>query len=50
MAWLNLIAILLLQNIALKIFHGYESQLRSGIVQATFNSEKLNITNTSEWK
>lgn len=49
MAWLNLIAILLLQSIALKTFHDYESQLRSGIIEPTFNSEKLNITNTSEW-
>ena len=49
MAWFNLIAILLLQAIALKTFNDYEEQFRSGIAQPTFNPSKLGIKNTKEW-
>jgi len=50
MAWLNLIAIILLQGIALKTFDDYESQLKDAVIQPTFNPAKLHIKNTSEWE
>jgi len=49
MAWFNLIAILLLQGVALKTFNDYEEQLKSGINQPVFNPKKLKIKNTKEW-
>ena len=49
MAWLNLIAILLLQAVALKVFNDYETQLKSGISQPVFKPEKLKIKHTKEW-
>ena len=49
MAWLNLIAILLLQSIALKTFNDYEEQFKSGITQPIFDPKKLGIKNTKEW-
>ena len=49
MAWLNLIAILLLQSIALKTFDDYEQQFNSGIKQPIFDPSKLGIKNTKEW-
>jgi AGCS family alanine or glycine:cation symporter len=49
MAWLNLIAILLLQAVALKAFNNYEDQLKSGVNQPVFNPDKLKIKNTKEW-
>lgn len=49
MAWLNLIAILLLQAIALKTFDDYESQLKSGISTPKFDPDKLKIRNIQEW-
>ena len=50
MAWFNIIAILLLQSIALKVFNDYEDQYKSGIKQPTFNPAKLGIKNTKEWE
>jgi AGCS family alanine or glycine:cation symporter len=50
MAWFNLIAILLLQSIALRTFNDYEKQLKSGVNHPTFDPCKLNIRNTSEWE
>ena len=49
MAWFNLVAILLLQSIALKTFDDYEQQFKSGVAQPTFNPFKLGIKNTKEW-
>ena len=49
MAWLNLIAILLLQAVAIKTFNDYEEQLKSGTNQPVFKPDKLNIKNTKEW-
>ena len=49
MAWFNLIAILLLQSIALKTFFDYDKQFKSGIKQPTFDPVKLGIKNTKEW-
>jgi AGCS family alanine or glycine:cation symporter len=49
MAWCNLIAILMLQGVALKTFNDYETQLKSGIDQPLYDPEKLKIKNTKEW-
>jgi len=49
MAWFNLIAILMLQSIALKTFYDYDEQFKSGIKQPTFDPTKLGIKNTKEW-
>jgi AGCS family alanine or glycine:cation symporter len=49
MAWLNLIALILLQKIALKTFFDFEKQLKAGIENPVFNPNKLGIKNTSEW-
>jgi AGCS family alanine or glycine:cation symporter len=50
MAWFNLIAILLLQSVALRTFNDYERQLKSGIGCPSFDPRKLGICNTSEWE
>ena len=50
MTWLNLIAIIMLQKIALKVFADFEEQYRSGIKEPVFRSEKLGLENTDEWK
>jgi AGCS family alanine or glycine:cation symporter len=49
MAWLNLIALILLQKTALKVFFDFEKQLKSGIENPVFNPDKLGIKNTDEW-
>ena len=49
MAWLNLIAILMLRKIALKVFVDFEEQYRSGIKNPVFCSKKLGIENADEW-
>ncbi|MDR0699424.1 MAG: alanine:cation symporter family protein [Tannerella sp.] len=49
MAWFNMIAILLLQSVALRTFNDYESQLKSGIRQPLFRPTSLNIRRTKEW-
>ena len=49
MAWLNLIAIMLLQRVALKVFHDFEEQSKFGIKDPVFRPEKLGIENTEEW-
>ncbi|AEI50414.1 alanine/glycine:cation symporter family protein [Runella slithyformis] len=48
MAWLNIIAILLLRKPAFKAFKDYE-QLRKAGKDPIFSPEKLGITNTDEW-
>jgi len=50
MAWLNLIAIVLLRKIALKVFKDYEVQRRSGIKEPEFRPEKLGIKNADIWE
>jgi len=49
MAWFNIIAILLLQGVALRVFRDYERQLREGIARPTFHPDKLAVKNTQEW-
>ncbi len=48
MAWLNIIAILLLRKPAFKAFKDYEKQLKAGI-DPVFSPKKLGIKNTEEW-
>lgn len=48
MAWLNIIAILLLRKPAFKAFKDYEQQLKAGKTPA-FSAKKLDIKNTEEW-
>lgn len=48
MAWLNLIAIVLLRKPALKALKDYQEQKKQGL-DPVFNPEKLDIKNTSEW-
>ncbi|WP_028664678.1 alanine/glycine:cation symporter family protein [Runella zeae] len=48
MAWLNIIAIILLRKPALKAFKDYEQQRKAGI-DPVFNAKKLGIKNTDQW-
>ncbi|MCL2040956.1 MAG: alanine:cation symporter family protein [Bacteroidales bacterium] len=50
MAWLNIIAILLLQRPALRTFKDYERQRKQGIKEPVFDPQKLGISNADEWK
>ena len=49
MAWLNIIAILILQKPALKAFKDYERQKKEGKAP-TFNPRALGITNAEFWE
>ncbi|ADR19760.1 alanine/glycine:cation symporter family protein [Calditerrivibrio nitroreducens] len=49
MAWINIIAILLLQKPAIKVLKDYEDQKAMGI-DPVFDPEKLGIKNSSAWK
>lgn len=48
MAWLNIIAILLMSNIAFKSLRDYEQQMAAGL-DPVFHPEKLGIKNASYW-
>ncbi|MDR1593290.1 MAG: alanine:cation symporter family protein, partial [Prevotellaceae bacterium] len=50
MAWLNLVALILLQKTALKTFFDFEKQLKMGIDNPVFNPKNLGIKNTEEWQ
>jgi len=50
MAWLNIIAIILLRKVALKVFADFEQQFRSGIKDPVFKADKLGIENADEWR
>ncbi|MDH4124528.1 MAG: alanine:cation symporter family protein [Gammaproteobacteria bacterium] len=53
MAWLNIIAILILffmSNPAIKALHDYEQQRRAGVESYSFDPEKLGIKNADFWK
>ena len=52
MAWLNIIAILLLSNVAMKCFKDYEEQMKAGIPreERTFDPIKLGIKNADFWE
>ena len=51
MAWLNIIAILGLSNVAMKCFNDYDKQLKAGVPreQINFDPEKLGIKNADFW-
>jgi AGCS family alanine or glycine:cation symporter len=49
MAWLNIIAILIIQRPALVALKDYEAQKRAGL-DPTFDAEKLGIKNADIWK
>lgn len=51
MAWLNIIAILILSNTAIKCFKDYEQQLKAGVPREkiTFDPIKLGIKNADFW-
>jgi AGCS family alanine or glycine:cation symporter len=49
MAWLNLIAIMMLRKKALLVFSDFENQYRSGIKDPIFRPDKLGIENTETW-
>ena len=50
MAWVNIIAILLLGNTALKVWKDYKTQKKNGIQKPTFDAKKLNIKNADFWE
>jgi AGCS family alanine or glycine:cation symporter len=52
MAWLNIIAILILffmGNAALKALKDYEAQRKAGVEKYTFDPEALGIKNADFW-
>lgn len=49
MAWVNVIAILLLSNVAIKIWKDYERKRKEGIQKPTFKSEDIGSKNTELW-
>jgi len=50
MAWLNLIAILLLRKVAFKVFKDFETQYKSGIKDPVFHPRKLGIEDAEVWE
>jgi AGCS family alanine or glycine:cation symporter len=50
MAWLNLIALICLQKVALNTFFDFEKQRRSGIEHPVFRPDELGIDHAEEWE
>lgn len=50
MAWLNIIAILILRKPALEALHDYESQLDAGVEVPVYDSNKLDVENATFWE
>ncbi|PJK02063.1 sodium:alanine symporter [Lysobacteraceae bacterium NML75-0749] len=50
MAWLNIIAILLIQRPALACLRDYEAQKRAGIEEPQFDPDALGIKNANFWR
>ncbi|MDO5505565.1 MAG: alanine/glycine:cation symporter family protein [Pseudoxanthomonas suwonensis] len=50
MAWLNIVAILILQRPALAALRDYEAQKKSGIVDPEFDPDALGIRNATLWQ
>ena len=48
MAWLNVVAILLLRKPAMKVFRDYERQKKEG-KDPVFKAKDVGITNTDQW-
>lgn len=50
MAWVNLIAIILLSKTGMKVWKDYENQRKQGIEAPTFDPKKLGIKNADFWE
>ncbi len=50
MAWLNIIAILILQRPALASLRDYEAQKKAGIIEPQFDPDALGIKNADFWR
>ena len=50
MAWVNIIAILLLGGVAIKVWKDYHTKKKQGIKNPTFNSKELGIKNADLWE
>ena len=50
MAWINIIAVLLLQRPAIVALRDYESQLRRNVKEPSFDPDKLGIKGAALWK
>lgn len=50
MAWVNIIAILLLSNIVIKVWKDYLKQEKNGIEKPVFNSKKIGLKNCDFWE
>ena len=49
MAWVNIIAILLLGGVAIKVWKDYQSKKKQGIKNPTFNAKEIGIKNADFW-
>ncbi|WP_068598591.1 alanine/glycine:cation symporter family protein [Vaginella massiliensis] len=50
MAWVNVIAILLMSGLAMKIWKDYRNQLKTGVRSPIFDPKKLGIKNADFWE
>jgi AGCS family alanine or glycine:cation symporter len=50
MAWLNIIAIVLLQKPAFEALRDYEAQLKAGVEVPVYDSSKLEVKNATFWE
>lgn len=50
MAWVNLIAILLMSNTALKVWNDYKNKRKQGVKDPVFSPEELGIKNAEYWE
>ena len=50
MAWLNLIALILLRKVTFKVFSDFDRQYKSGIKDPVFRPDKIGIENTTAWE
>ncbi|MBS7333743.1 MAG: alanine:cation symporter family protein [Weeksellaceae bacterium] len=49
MAWVNIIAILLLGGVAIKVWNDYRMKKKQGILNPTFNAKEVGIKNADFW-
>jgi len=49
MAWLNLIALIILRKVTFKVFNDFDMQYKSGIKDPVFRSDRLGIENAEVW-
>lgn len=50
MAWVNIIGILLLGNVAIRVWKNYENQRKAGIKNPTFNPKEAKVKNADFWE